>query len=71
MLIVVFLIGIAVSCIILYAHHSAYNSDGKEINRLTFGKVIFWLIMWQIFAFGCLGSILDVSYGDLSKIGGQ
>ena len=70
-MIVVILIGLAVSGVILYAHHSAYKSDGKEINKLTLGKVLLWLILGQIFAFGCLANILDLSSDDLFKIGGQ
>lgn len=71
MILAVILFGLAVSGVILYAHHSAYKSNGKEENRLTPGKIVLWLIAGQIFAFGCLGSILDVSFGDLSKFGGQ
>ena len=71
MLIVTILIGIAISSVILYAHHSAYKSNGKEINKLTAGKVILWLVLGQIFAFGCLANILDPTDGDLWSIGGR
>lgn len=71
MIIIVILIGLAISGVILFAHHSAYKSEGKEINRLTPGKILLWLILGQVFAFGCLGSILDPSFSDLSRIGGR
>ena len=71
MAIVVILIGLAVSIVILYTHYSAYKSGGKEINKLTPGKILFWIILGQIFAWGCLANILDPSFSDLSKIGGR
>lgn len=71
MIVIVFLIGLAVSGVVLFAHHSAYKSEGKEINRLTPGKILLWLILGQVFAFGCLGSILNPSFSDLSRIGGR
>ena len=71
MILVVVLIGLSVSCIILHAMNNAYKSDGKEDNKLTVGKIILWLILGQVFAFGCLCSILDPSSGDLSIIGGR
>ena len=71
MAIVVILIGLAVSIVILYTHYSAYKSGGKEINKLTPGRILFWIIFGQIFAWGCLANILDPSFSDLSKIGGR
>ncbi len=71
MAIIVILIGLAVSGVILYAHHSAYKSEGKEINRLTPGKILLWIILGQVFAWGCLANILDPSFSDLSRIGGR
>ena len=71
MAIIVILIGLAVSSVILYAHHSAYKSGGKEINRLTPGKILLWIILGQVFAWGCLANILDPSVSDLSRIGGR
>jgi hypothetical protein len=71
MAIIVILIGLAVSSVILYAHHSAYKSEGKEINRLTPGKILLWIILGQVFAWGCLANILDPSFSDLSRIGGR
>lgn len=71
MIIITIIIGLAVSGIILYATHSAYKSGGKEVNRLTFGKVLFLLVLGQIFAFGCLGNLLDPTDGDLFSIGGR
>lgn len=65
------LIGLAVSGVILFANHSEYKSEGKEIDRLASGKILLWLIWGQVFAFGCLGSILGPSFSDLSRIGGQ
>lgn len=71
MIVIVILIGLAVSGVVLFAHHSAYKSEGKEINKLTPGKILLWLILGQVFAFGCLGSILNPSFSDLSSIGGR
>lgn len=71
MIVIVILIGLAVSGVVLFAHHSAYKSEGKEINKLTPGKILLWLILGQVFAFGCLGSILNPSFRDLSSIGGR
>ena len=71
MAIIVILIGLAVSGVILYAHHSAYKSEGKEINRLTPGKILLWIILGQVFAWGCLANILDPSFSDLSRIVGR
>lgn len=71
MIIITILIGLAVSGVYLFAQHKAYKSEGKETNRLTPAQILIWLILGQVFAFGCLGSILDPSSSDLSKIGGH
>ena len=69
--IVLLVLAAIVAILMIKAQDNAYQSSGKESDKVGCGTIIMWIIFGLIFVFGCFGNLVGACGGDLSRIGGQ